>query len=235
MAERFFTADTLGPGEYELAGAEAHHLATVRRIAAGDRITLFNGDGNEYAAEVIGMARKAVTLRILSAAAVDRELPFPLIVAAALPKGDRTDILIEKLTELGVTRFVPLITTRSVVTPKETAVAKWTRVVVEASKQCGRNRLMVVEPPVKLSELLGRDATGQTRLLFHTTVDSPRLGPLSPHTGFVAAIGPEGGFTLDEVVGAVECGWKVCSLGPRILRVETAAICAAALAAVCQN
>ena len=118
MAERFFTTDALGPGEYHLSGAEAHHLSTVRRFATGDRIILFNGDGNEYSAEVIAAGKKSVALNILSVFAVDRELPFPLVIASALPKGDRADYLIEKLTELGVTSFVPLVTARSVVVPK---------------------------------------------------------------------------------------------------------------------
>src|SRR5262249_40375652 len=132
MAERFFTSDPLAPGEYVLTGAEAHHISTVRRFGLGDRVVLFNGDGNEYAAEVVGVAKKAVTLNVLSVAAIDRELAFPLVVASALPKGDRADFLVEKLTELGVTQFIPLVTARSVVVPKESAVEKFRRAVIEA-------------------------------------------------------------------------------------------------------
>ena len=107
MADRFYTSDALGPGEHILTGAEAHHMLAVRRFAPGDAVTLFNGDGNEYPAEVVAAGKKAVTLRVLRAAPADRELPFPLVVASALPKGDRADFLIEKLTELGVSDFVP--------------------------------------------------------------------------------------------------------------------------------
>ena len=102
MADRFYTPDPLGPGEYVLAGPEAHHLAAVRRIAAGDRVTLFNGDGRDYPAVVVAADRKRTTLSVLAPVPAARELPVPLEVAAALPKGDRGDYLVEKLTELGV-------------------------------------------------------------------------------------------------------------------------------------
>lgn len=228
MAERFFTSDSLGPGEYQLVGAEAHHLAAVRRFVPGDRITLFNGSGNEYAAEILSATRKSVTLNILSATHVDRELPFALVVASALPKGDRADYLIEKLTELGVTRFVPLVTARSVVIPKETAVAKFTRGVIEASKQCGRNHLMVIDPPVEWTDFLARPDCPESRFLFHTSADNSGMA-LSFGAAVAVAIGPEGGFTAEEVSAATRTGWTVASLGPRVLRVETAAVAAAAL------
>src|SRR6476469_6394662 len=90
MADRFFTPEPLGPGDFVLTGSEAHHLSSVRRFGAGDHVTLFNGDGNEYPAVVAGTTKKAVTLRVLRCDPCDRELPFPLVVASALPKGDRT-------------------------------------------------------------------------------------------------------------------------------------------------
>ena len=94
------------------SGHGAKIMATVRRFAPGDRVILFNGDGQDRPAEVVAADRKQAVLTVLPALAVDRELPFPLVVASALPKGDRADFLIEKLTELGATRFVPLLTER---------------------------------------------------------------------------------------------------------------------------
>src|SRR4051812_18068883 len=134
MSDRFYTPQPLAPGEFVLDGAEAHHLAAVRRFAPGDRVTLFNGDGFDYPAEVVAVGKKSASLAVLDRLAADRELSFPLVVASAVPKGDRGDYLIEKLTELGVTRFVPLVTARSVVQPKSD---KFARAVIEASKQCG--------------------------------------------------------------------------------------------------
>lgn len=226
MADRFFTADPLGPGEYVLTGPEAHHLTAVRRFAPGDRVVLFNGDGNEYPCDVVSVGKKAVALSVLGPVAVDRELPFPLVVASALPKGDRADFLVEKLTELGATRFVPLLTERAIVQPKPAAVEKFARAVIEASKQCGRNRLMAVDFPEKWLTFVQRADLPASRVVLHTAPDLPRA---AASAGCAVAIGPEGGFTSDEIARAVERGWAVAGLGPRVLRIETAAVAAAAL------
>jgi 16S rRNA (uracil1498-N3)-methyltransferase len=228
LSDRFYTADLLGPGEYTLTGPEAHHLTSVRRFAPGDRVTLFNGDGHDYPAEILSVGKRTVTLSVLAPVAVDRELPFPLVIGSALPKGDRADFLIEKLTELGVTRFIPLVTARAIVQPKPSVVEKFTRAVIEASKQCGRNRLMQVDAPQSLDAFLSRTDLPASRVLLHT---GPGLQPLaaSREAGSVVAIGPEGGFTPDEVALATTKGWLAASLGPRVLRVETAAIAFASL------
>jgi 16S rRNA (uracil1498-N3)-methyltransferase len=227
MADRFFTPDPLAPGDCTLNGPEAHHMAAVRRFGPGDQVTLFNGDGCEYPAEVISIGKKSAVLHISARIAASRELGFPLVVASALPKGDRADFLIEKLTELGVTRFIPLVAERSVVRPRESTVEKFTRAVIEASKQCGRNTLMVVEPPREWTALLSRADLPETRLVLHTGPDLPHV-PGSP-SGCAVAIGPEGGFTPAEIEAAIGSNWKPVSLGPRTLRMETAALAAAAL------
>jgi len=227
MADRFFTPQPLTPGEFHLDGPEAHHLATVRRFAVGDRVTLFNGDGREYPAEILALGKKSVALTILRADEVNRELPFPLIVASALPKGDRADFLLEKLTELGVTRFVPLITARSVVHPKDAKVEKFERMVIEASKQCGRNVLMQVNAPTKWLDFVCSSDLPPQRYVLHTEGGVPIQTAIPLQNG-VVAIGPEGGFTAEEVSIAVASGWRPISLGPRVLRVETAALVAVA-------
>jgi 16S rRNA (uracil1498-N3)-methyltransferase len=224
MADRFYTPDALRPGDYQLTGPEAHHLAAVRRVGVGDRVTLFNGDGFEYPAEVLGVAKKAVALLVGDPVPANRERGHPFWVASALPKGDRLDFLIEKLTELGVTRFVPLVTDRSVVRPKADAVEKYERMVVEASKQCGRAVLMAIDPPTAWEAFARRTDLPATRLILHPS------GPVAwAATGpTVVAVGPEGGFTAKE---AATPGWTPASLGPTILRVETAAVAAAAVTA----
>lgn len=226
MSSRFHTPDPLAPGEYVLAGPEAHHLVAVRRFAPGDRIVLFNGDGIEYPAEIVSTGRRQVVLNVLRAEAVSRELLFELIVAAAMPKGDRGDFLIEKLVESGATRFVPLMTERTVVQPKESRLGKLQQTVIEASKQCGRNVLMTVDELTKWTAFASQHATGLT-LILH-----PDGQPLQSFgrggTRIAIAVGPEGGFTEEEVSAGEACGWRRASLGPRILRVETAAIAAAA-------
>src|SRR5271156_4619972 len=108
MSERFYLNCALFPGPITLDGPEAHHLATVCRLRPGDEVSLFNGDGHEYPARITHVARREISLEILGAHQPQRELPFALEVAASLPKGDRSQFLVEKLTELGVTKFVPL-------------------------------------------------------------------------------------------------------------------------------
>jgi 16S rRNA (uracil1498-N3)-methyltransferase len=226
VSDRFFTPDPLGPGEYVLTGPEAHHLATVRRFGPGERIVVFNGDGHDYPCEIISVARRAVALNVLAPLAVSRELPIPLVVGSALPKGDRADFLVEKLTELGASRFVPLVTARAVVQPKSSVGEKFARAVIEASKQCGRNRLMLVDPPQKWDAFVARTDLPATKFVLHTGPTLPKLGA---GAGCAVAVGPEGGFAPDEITLALEKGWTAVSLGPRVLRVETAALAAAAV------
>jgi 16S rRNA (uracil1498-N3)-methyltransferase len=216
MADRFYTPTPPNPGDFTLVGSEAHHLTAVRRFGPGDRVVLFCGDGREFPAEVVGVSKRSVALSVGEPVAVDRERTHELWVAAAVPKGDRADYLVEKLTELGATRFVPLLTARSVVVPKGTE--KFERQVIEASKQCGRNVLMRVEPPQQWAAFSRRADLPAERLILHTA-DAPRLVPAAGPR--LVAVGPEGGFAPDEV--AVP-GWAAASLGPRVLRVETAAV-----------
>jgi 16S rRNA (uracil1498-N3)-methyltransferase len=229
MSERYYLNAGLAPGHLMLDGAEAHHLATVCRSRPGDLVCLFNGDGREYPARVVAVERRHVTLEILEAAAPQRELPFPLEVAVPLPKGDRAQFLVEKLTELGVTTFVPLSTRRSVVHPREGRLEKLHRYVIEASKQCGRNVLMIVEPLVDWETYIRRPELPGVRVLAHPG-GTGQNGTGETADAVALAVGPEGGFTEEEVTAARAAGWRLLDLGPRILRVETAAMVLAAWA-----
>src|SRR5207302_11425447 len=157
MSERVYINCPLAPGLIHLHGPEAHHLGTVCRLRPGDQVCLFNGDGHQYPARVINVTRKQVELEVYKVEFADKELPFKLEVAAPLPKGDRAQFLLEKLTELGVTSLVPLRTARSVVHPRTSKRDKLQRYVIEASKQCGRNVLMHVEALTGWPEYLLRD------------------------------------------------------------------------------
>jgi 16S rRNA (uracil1498-N3)-methyltransferase len=227
MSRRFFTPDALDLGEYTLAGAEAHHLHSVCRIEVGEVITLFNGDGREFDAEVVETAKKMTQFTIRGIHTPNRELAQPVWMASALPKGDRLDFLIEKLTELGLSRFVPLVTERSVVRPKESSVEKYERMVIEASKQCGRNKLMQIDPPQTWNQFVQRRDLPATRLILHPSGERSLREELPGEC--VIAVGPEGGFTAAE---ANASGWQAVRLGNTILRIETAAIAAATLAAI---
>jgi 16S rRNA (uracil1498-N3)-methyltransferase len=228
MAVRFYVNCPLALGPVEVKGPEAHHLTAVCRLRPGDRVCLFNGDGHEYPARIDQVARQSVSLDVLAIESPDRELAFRLEMASPFPKGDRAQFLVEKLTELGVTTYVPLRTERSVVHPRERKRDKLQRYVVEASKQCGRNVLLRLEPLTDWKKYCGRGGLPTTKVVAH-----PGQRPLWLPTGqdLAIAVGPEGGFTEDEIELARTNGWQIGALGPRTLRIETATLALAACAA----
>jgi 16S rRNA (uracil1498-N3)-methyltransferase len=235
VSDRFFSSlpiagDRVTGDKVALDGPEAHHLLHVMRVAVGDEVTLFDGGGAEFSGEIVRCGRTSVEVRVLDRREVDRELPFELVVGVSLPKGDRQKWLVEKLTELGVTELVPLVTERGVAQPTDAALERLGRSVIEAAKQCGRNRLMRLAKPQALGDWVCGETSGEIRRwIAHpdgvalASQDAPAAMDIH------IAIGPEGGFTDGEVAAAIDAGWQSVNLGPRILRVETAA---AALAAV---
>jgi 16S rRNA (uracil1498-N3)-methyltransferase len=225
MSHRFYVNCPLAAGRVTLEGPEARHLASVCRLRPGDPVCLFNGDGHEYSAIVVACARKSVELNVVGVASPKRELPFHLQVAAPLPKGDRAQFLLEKLTELGVAAFIPLRTARSVVHPGETRLEKMQRHVIEASKQCGRNVLMQVASLTEWQDYCTRNDIPPIRVVAHPDSHDDIGAMVVPQsTGLALAVGPEGGFTTEEITAAQNHGWRTINLGPRILRIETAAI-----------
>lgn len=250
MLRRYFCETPINGQIAVLSGTEAHHLANVMRVAVGERVVLFDGAGGECEASVVRIAKRDVELRVESHRVVDREAAVRLTLAVALPKGERQRWLIEKAVELGVSRIAPITTERGVAKLKPSGVARLRRGVIEASKQCGRNRLMEIAAPSAWTDFVGQTPAEAVRLVAHpadarrTTVEgrmrdqadlevhpTEALADLEirPAGEIVAAVGPEGGFTDAEVQAAVSAGWRVVSLGPRTLRVETAALAIAAL------
>jgi 16S rRNA (uracil1498-N3)-methyltransferase len=238
MSRRCYSETPIDGPRATLTGGEAHHLLHVLRATPGTAVTLFDGSGREFEAEVAKCGRSSVDLVILSEHAVSRELPFELTLAVALPKGDRQRWLIEKAMELGVTRLVPLVTERSIATAEKHAGEKLGRYVIEASKQCGRNRLMQIAEPLAWHEWLqsANDDTAASspsarRWIAHPGGRILAAADLAQPISTAIAIGPEGGLTEAEIDAATAAGWDLIGLGPRILRIETAAISLAALAA----
>lgn len=235
---RFFVPEPIGEAtSLVLDGPEAHHLLHVLRGNVGDCVTLFDDSDHEYQATIIGLEKKRVQLQIESRTFRSVESYRSVIVASAVPKGDRQQLLIEKLVELGVARWIPVDWRRSAVHPDPKSIDKWERYVVEASKQCGRNRLMKVGPcvsGVKLlqdaSELSGQsEATGLVKWILHPYGASGRETLIPANTtSVIVAIGPEGGFEDSEVESAETLGWNRVAWGSRVMRLETAAIAVAA-------
>ena len=235
MADRYFLETPPKDGRAVVSGPEAHHLMHVMRARPGDEIVLFDGSGAEFAARVEKTGRSEVQCVVLSRSEIDREAAGQMVVAVALPKGDRQRWLVEKLVELGVSELAPLETERGVAQPVDNALARLRRSVIEASKQCGRNRLMAIAAPRPWRDFATSAAGDSIRLVAHPggtpcgqVLD--RLRASEPHRHVQFAVGPEGGFTDAEVNLALQAGWQAVDLGKRILRVETAAVFLAALA-----
>ncbi len=236
MDRRFYCSPPGDATRVRLSGDEAQHLVRVLRARVGERVTLFDGSGVEYSAEITRLGRSDVDLKILAREVIDRELGFPLVIGVALPKGDRQRWLVEKAVELGVTSLVPLHTRRGVAQPTAAALERLRRYVVEGAKQCGRNRLMQIEDARAFDEFCQMMDENWQRLLAHPSESETEANSIAQpfdnaSPGVAIAVGPEGGFTEDEVATATGLGWRAVSLGPRILRVETAAVALAALAA----
>jgi len=231
---RVYVDAALEPGTFvELSGTAAGHLTHVLRLRAGAQLTLFNGRGGEYSASIERVRRSEVTLAVGAHQAIERESPFALTLAQGISRGERMDLVVQKATELGVSRLVPVLTERSVVRLDEQQSDRksshWRAIAIAACEQCGRNRLPEVALPAPLRELLREPVGGSVRLLLSPAAtrrieDVPR-----PASGVTVLIGPEGGLSAEEQADAHAAGFTAVNLGPRVLRTETAAIAALTL------
>lgn len=221
--------------ELDLPAAAAEHLVRVLRLAVGNPVTLFNGDGHDYAATLLSVGRGATHVRITAMQVNAAESPFALTLAQGLARGDKMDLVVQKATELGVTRVVPLVTERSEVRLDAARAAKrhahWRAIAVSACEQCGRARVPEILPATPLAAwLTALPDDGALRLaLLPTATCSLRQLP-APAAGALVVIGPEGGLGAHDIAALVDAGFTGLSLGPRILRTETAGL--AALAAL---
>ena len=167
MSERFFIEPPVQTARVTLAGDEARHLIAVMRAKIGDEVALFDGSGAEFAAKVVRIGKRDAELEITSRREISRELPFELTLAVALPKGERQKWLVEKLTELGATALVPLLAERGVAQPTGSALDRLRRTVIEASKQCGRNRLMQIAEPQTVDDWITPSSRDERRMVAH--------------------------------------------------------------------
>jgi 16S rRNA (uracil1498-N3)-methyltransferase len=242
---RVFVEGALNSGGLvELPRDTGAHLAKVLRARSGDEVVLFNGDGREFTGAIEAVRGSRVSASIGAARIVDRESPFQLTLVQCVPRGDRMDFIVQKATELGAVRIVPVLSQRSVVRldaiQAASKQAHWRAVAVSACEQCGRNRLPSVEPPQLLLSYLGAlapsDADRMLRLVLepgrpHQTQREARIidHEASAASGAQIAIGPEGGFAPDELEAFDLSTFSRVTLGPRVLRTETAAIAAIAV------
>ncbi len=220
----------------KLTGREAHHAARVLRVQRGDRVTVLDGAGGEYLCRVRELGRREVTLEVLES----RRAPppaFELTLLQALPKSRAFDLVLEKATELGVRRIVPLVTARSVSRPgpaeTRAKLEKWRLTLIEALKQCGAGWLPCLDAPSGVEAFLARGERFDLQWVasLQPGAEHPRCSLVryrtqagTPPRSVAVWIGPEGDFTPEELRAIESAGAIAVSLGPRVLRTETAAL-----------
>jgi 16S rRNA (uracil1498-N3)-methyltransferase len=226
-----------------LSADETRHLRDVLRLKVGDEIYVFDGEEREYRCEIAEIARASARATVTAQAEPARpESPLHLTLAVALLKGEKFDLVVQKATELGVATIIPIVTSRADVKLKDEGdaarkLARWQRIVLEATKQCGRARSMQIGPAISFSHLIDQTKSDDSpRLMFAEragmTLAEVSDGQSERSSNLIALIGSEGGFSDEEIEQARGGGWKIVTLGGRIMRAETAAI---AIAALLQN
>ena len=229
MSDRFYCPAAPRDGRYHLSPEESRHLSRVCRLGVGDRVEIFDGRGFATGAEVVAAAVDSVELVAVGEPFPTRQTPCSLTLATAVPKGDRLDWIVEKATELGVDRLIPIIAERSVVVPRGSKLERLRRSIVEASKQCRRARLMWLDEPVEWPRLVD-SFPGALTFLADPGGSAPSQCPaILPGREVVLAVGPEGGLTAGEVELAIGAGWNAIRLGCNTLRIETAGLAGSAI------
>ena len=233
MVPRFYVdAPLRAGGVCHLAEDAAHHAVHVLRLREGEDVVVFNGRGGEYAARIASIQRLRIAIDLLQHRAVERESPLRLTLVQGVSSGEKMDSTVRKAVELGVAAIQPVLATRSVARPKgeraENRRGHWQKVVIAACEQCGRNRIPEVLPLLALEDY--RPSGPQIKILLSPLAELPLSRVSLKGSDFVLAAGPEAGFTAGEEAGLAEAGFVPASLGPRVLRTETAAV--AALAAL---
>ena len=228
---RFYCPTPLATGlALSLPAGAARHVQ-VLRLQPGDVITLFNGQGGEFDATVTRMGRSDVDVEVGAHQAVEREATRAVHLLAGITANERMDWLVEKATELGVASITPLVAERSVLKLKgeraEKKLAHWQGVAVAAAEQCGRNRVPTVHPAMTLAEWVKKAPPGERWVLSLSEGTQPLAQMQGPATGLPMApvtvlSGPEGGLSPTEEAAALAAGFAPVTLGPRVLRAETA-------------
>lgn len=220
-------------GLHAIEGDAANHIARVLRLERGDPLIVFDGRGGEYAARIEEFRKGAVIVSVGDPSTAIRESPLSLTLAQGVSRGERMDWVVQKATELGVSRIVPVLTERTVVKldakQAERKLLHWQGIATAACEQSGRDRIPAIDAPLALAEFLGGVGGHATRVLLSPT-GSLRIAELARRDGgIIVLIGPEGGLAETEQQAALAAGFTAVRMGPRVLRTETAAVAALTL------
>ena len=236
MHRFYISPDNWNPRELTLPEGEAHHARDVLRMRQGDRVVVFNGRGREITAEIVELGKHEVRLRKLQ----ENETPplrCRITLGQAIPKGKNMDLIVQKAVEIGAAEIAPLISERTIVdldsNEAQQKQSKWRQIAIEAAKQCGQNWLPAVQTPRKLKDFFANQSPHELRLIGSLQPDAIHLKNVladyvaqhgNPAENVLMMVGPEGDFTPAELALAKSNGCRPITLGPIILRVETAAI-----------
>ncbi|MCF6435017.1 16S rRNA (uracil(1498)-N(3))-methyltransferase [Pseudoalteromonas sp. MMG022] len=205
----------------------AGHLSRVLRMQSGDKVSLFNGQGGEYLCELMEVGKKVVTAQVIEFNDHDCESPLKIHLGQGISRGDKMDFTIQKSVELGITEITPLFTNRCGVKLSGDRLAKkhaqWQKIAIAAAEQSGRNTVTVVHPPVDINTWLAQHSS-ELKLTLHPRAHHSIKTLPTPTHGVRFIVGPEGGFTDEEIKATNAQGFIDVRLGPRVLRTETAAL-----------
>jgi 16S rRNA (uracil1498-N3)-methyltransferase len=241
MTRRLFVPAEKWIGSRALVEGEPHrHLARVLRARPGDKLTLFDGRGGEADAEVLAIERGRTTLSLGARRQVAAPAGPRVVLLQSLARGEKMDFIVQKTTELGVHQIVPVAAGRSVARLSAAEAgprrARWEKIAQEAARQCGRADVPAIADPRPLSEAIAHAGDDRDHLrlaLWEGSRGRPLRAALAGHPStpptVTLLVGPEGGFADEEIAAAAQSGFEIVGLGPRILRVETAAVVAVAL------
>ena len=240
MTRRFYVGPGVVRGErFAIDGALAHRLASVLRLREGERLVLFAGDGVDAVVQIEASSPKAISGFVIERVSSPPEARTAIHLYQSITKGDRFDWLVEKATELGVARIIPLITARATVrTGEGNRHDRWQRIAIEAAEQCGRGAVPAIDPPQTFAEALQRsaglrllpyEAAGNTSPSIQDALNS-RIDELFAAGAISIFIGPEGGYDPSEIDTARAARGMIVTLGSRVLRSETAGLVASTLA-----
>ncbi len=230
MKTRLFVSSALINGtEIELDGDRARYLSRALRARVGDKVNVFDGEGAEWSAAVLQISKNTVTLQIDDSHEAGTESPLKIHLVQGISRGERMDFVVQKATELGVKRITPVLTEYGVVKLDAIRAEKrrdhWRRIATSACEQSGRVRLPLIDTPITLKNWLGdKPQRIDTELILNPNAATTLSSLQAPETKICVLIGPEGGFSDSEYEDAEIAGFTAVSLGPRVLRTETAAI-----------
>lgn len=225
---RIYHSQNLAVGAtIELEADAANHVGRVLRMAQGQDIVLFNGDGNDYSAQLLEVGKKHVSAQISTSTPVNNESPLKIHLAQGISRGDKMDFTIQKAVELGITEITPLFTERCGVKLKGERLEKkhqqWQKIAISACEQSGRAVVPKIHFPIDLQSFL-QQKTDDIKLNLHPRATTTVKSLIAPQTGIRFIIGPEGGLNDAEIEQSLDAGFEEIQLGPRVLRTETAAL-----------